>query len=74
MALFANSPRCNGASAVKGRPSVAQGPSSRQPVTPTGLCIQCATGPLKKSAKRQPYAAISPVSAPHVKAGTPART
>ena len=36
MALFAISPRCNGASAVKGRPSVAGKPSSRQPVTLTG--------------------------------------
>ena len=33
MALFANSLRCNGASAAEGRPSVAQLASSRQPVT-----------------------------------------
>ena len=33
MALFANSPRCNGASAAEGRPSVARLASSRQPVT-----------------------------------------
>ena len=36
MALFANSLRCNGASAAEGRPTVAQGPSSRQPVTHSG--------------------------------------
>ena len=33
LALFANSLRCNGASAVEGRPSVALLASSRQPVT-----------------------------------------
>jgi hypothetical protein len=33
MALFANSPRCNRASAAEGRPSVPQLASSRQPVT-----------------------------------------
>ena len=31
--LFANSLRCNGASAAEGRPSVARLASSRQPVT-----------------------------------------
>ena len=33
LALFANSLRCNGASAAEGRPSVARLASSRQPVT-----------------------------------------
>jgi hypothetical protein len=33
VALFANSLRCNGASAAEGRPSVARLASSRQPVT-----------------------------------------
>ena len=37
MALFANSLRCNGASAAEGRPPVAQRPSSRQPVTHSAL-------------------------------------
>ena len=36
MALFANSLRCNGASAAEGRPTVARLASSRQPVTLTG--------------------------------------
>ena len=36
MALFANSLRCNGASAVKGRPSVADVEASQQLVTQTG--------------------------------------
>ena len=36
LALFANSLRCNGASAAEGRPSVARLASSRQPVTQTG--------------------------------------
>ena len=36
VALFANSPRCNGASAVKGRPSVAQRPSSQPSMTRSG--------------------------------------
>ena len=40
LALFAISPRCNGASAVKGRPSVAGKPSSRQPVTQLGHSAQ----------------------------------
>ena len=35
LALFANSLRCNGASAAEGRPSVARLASSRQPVTPS---------------------------------------
>jgi hypothetical protein len=33
VALFANSLRCNGASAAEGRPSVPDTPSARQPVT-----------------------------------------
>ena len=33
LALFANSLRCNGASAAEGRPTVARLASSRQPVT-----------------------------------------
>ena len=37
LALFANSLRCNGASAAEGRPSVARLASSRQPVTRSGL-------------------------------------
>ena len=36
MALFANSVRCNGASAAEGRPTVARLASSRQPVTHSG--------------------------------------
>ena len=36
MALFANSLRCNGASAAEGRPSVARLASSRQPVSLSG--------------------------------------
>ena len=42
MALFAISPRCNGASAAEGRPSVAGKPSSRQPVTQMyGAAVRC---------------------------------
>jgi hypothetical protein len=36
LALFANSLRCNGASAAEGRPSVARLASSQQPVTRCG--------------------------------------
>ena len=39
MALFANSLRCNGASAAEGRPSVARLASLRQPVTQTNLSL-----------------------------------
>ena len=41
LALFANSLRCNGASAAEGRPSVARLASSRQPVTQSGPNCFC---------------------------------
>ena len=53
MALFANSLRCDGASAAEGGPSVSGKPSSRQAVTHSGHSERASADPSQAIACRR---------------------